>query len=67
MYNPFRYSGYYYDVETGLYYLQSRYYNPQWGKFINADALIGSGGFVGYNIFAYCCNNPVMGMWMEMK
>ena len=53
-YNPFRYRGYYYDVETGLYYLQSRYYNPAWGRFINADALIGSGGLVGYNIFAYC-------------
>ena len=33
-YNPFRYRGYYYDVETGLYYLQSRYYNPVWSRFI---------------------------------
>jgi RHS repeat-associated protein len=38
--NPLRYRGYYYDQETGLYYLQSRYYNPQWGRFINADAVI---------------------------
>ena len=38
--NPLRYRGYYYDRETGLYYLQSRYYNPQWGRFINADAVI---------------------------
>ena len=35
--NPFRYRGYYYDVETGYYYLQSRYYNPEWGRFLNAD------------------------------
>ena len=37
--NPFRYRGYYYDTETGLYYLQSRYYNPQWGRFLNADGM----------------------------
>ncbi len=36
-YNPFRYRGYYYDTETGFYYLQSRYYTPCWGRFINAD------------------------------
>ena len=35
--NPFRYRGYYYDSETGFYYLQSRYYNPEWGRFLNAD------------------------------
>ena len=35
--NPFRYRGYYYDVESGLYYLNSRYYDPQTGRFINAD------------------------------
>ncbi|MBR3895162.1 MAG: RHS repeat-associated core domain-containing protein [Clostridia bacterium] len=60
-YNPFRYRGYYYDVETGWYYLQSRYYNPSWCRFINADSILGSGGFVGYNLFAYCNNNPVNG------
>ena len=38
-YNPFRYRGYFYDVETGLYYLQSRYYNPAWGRFLNTDGL----------------------------
>jgi len=60
-YNPFRYRGYFYDVETGLYYLQSRYYNPQWGRFINADAFVSTGtGILGYNMFAYCNNNPVM-------
>ena len=35
--NPFRYRGYYYDTQTGFYYLQSRYYNPEWGRFLNAD------------------------------
>ncbi len=59
-YNPFRYRGYYYDTETGVYYLQSRYYNPRWGRFINADGLIGTGGLIGYNMFTYCNNNPVM-------
>lgn len=38
--NPLRYRGYVYDSETGLYYLSSRYYNPVWGRFINADSLI---------------------------
>ena len=59
--NPLTYRGYIYDHETGLYYLQSRYYNPQWGRFINADNRIsGVGGDVlGYNMFAYCMNNPI--------
>jgi len=61
-YNPFRYRGYYYDVETGLYYLQSRYYNPNWGRFINADAYVSTGqGLIGNNMFAYCNNNPANG------
>ena len=61
-YNPFRYRGYYYDTETGLYYLQSRYYNPKWGRFLNADGYVSTGtGLLGYNMFAYCNNNPVMG------
>ena len=38
--NPFRYRGYVYDTETGLYYLGSRYYNPQWGRFVNADGVV---------------------------
>ena len=60
-YNPFRYRGYYYDTETGLYYLQSRYYNPEWGRFLNADGYVSTGtGLLGYNMFAYCNNNPVM-------
>ena len=60
-YNPFRYRGYYYDIETGFYYLQSRYYNAQWGRFLNADTYINAnGGINGYNMFAYCDNTPNM-------
>ncbi len=59
--NPLRYRGYVYDTETGLYYLQSRYYNPGWGRFINADAYLSAGGeFASNNMFAYCENNPVV-------
>ena len=59
--NPFRYRGYVYDTETGFYYLQSRYYDPEIGRFINADGEIsGVGGDIcGYNLFAYCMNDPV--------
>lgn len=60
MLNPLRYRGYVYDVETGLYYLQSRYYDPQVGRFLNADIFYSTGqGFVGNNMFAYCGNTPV--------
>ena len=52
--NPIRYRGYYYDVETGLYYLQSRYYDPETGRFISPD-VIAEGG----NIYTYCLNDPV--------
>jgi RHS repeat-associated protein len=52
--------GYGYDQETGLYYLQSRYYDPEIGRFINADALVSTGqSLLGNNMFAYCNNNPV--------
>ncbi len=58
--NPLRYRGYYYDTETGFYYLQSRYYDPVIGRFINADTYVSTGqGLLGYNMFAYCNNNPV--------
>ena len=58
--NPLRYRGYIYDTETELYYLQSRYYDPQVGRFLNADALVSTGqGILGNNMFAYCNNNPV--------
>ena len=58
--NPFRYRGYTYDQETGLYYLTTRYYDPYVGRFLNADGLVSTGiGLDGYNMFAYCNSNPV--------
>ena len=58
--NPLRYRGYYYDSETGFYYLQSRYYDPTICRFINADSFASTGqGVLGYNMFAYCLNNPI--------
>ena len=68
-YNPFRYRGYYYDNETGFYYLNSRYYDPNVGRFLNADGYINANGdLIGFNMFAYCGNNPVnasdpLGRW----
>jgi len=60
VHNVLRYRGYVYDNETGLYYLQSRYYNPEWGRFISADVFAATGqGFAGNNMFVYCGNNPV--------
>ena len=57
--NPLRYRGYVYDTESGLYYLQSRYYDPKIGRFINADAFVSTGqGILGNNMFAYCLNTP---------
>ena len=56
----FRYRGYIYDSDTGLYYLQSRYYDPQTGRFINPDGIINAnGGVLGNNLYAYCNNNPI--------
>ncbi len=61
VYNPFRYRGYYYDTETSLYYLNSRYYDPNVGRFLNVDGSVNANGdLVGFNMFAYCSNNPVM-------
>ena len=58
--NPLRYRGYYYDNETGFYYLQSRYYNPAIHRWINSDSLIGQAENIqGTNLFSYCFNNPV--------
>ena len=62
--NPFRYRGYVYDTETGLYYLGSRYYNPTWGRFVNADsesliaASLDSAAW-DKNLLSYCDNNPI--------
>nr|WP_243108464.1 RHS repeat-associated core domain-containing protein [Maliibacterium massiliense] len=59
--NPYRYRGYRYDEETGFYYLQSRYYDPEMGRFINVDNIAGLVGRLSdHNVFAYCANNPVM-------
>lgn len=72
-YNPFRYRGYRYDADTGFYYLQSRYYDPAICRFINADAYNDTGnGILGYNMFAYCLNNPTMyadngGTWPSLS
>lgn len=60
--NPYLYRGYRYDRETGLYYLNSRYYDPETGRFLNADVYVSTGqGVLGNNMFAYCLNNPVNG------
>ena len=59
--NPYRYRSYRYDQETKYYYLQSRYYNPESGRFINADGMLSaSSSVLGTNMFAYTENNPVM-------
>ena len=60
--NPFRYRGYYFDSETGLYYLNSRYYDPAIGRFISPDSInyLDPESINGLNLYAYCLNNPVM-------
>ncbi len=58
--NPLRYRGYVYDWETGFYYLQSRYYDPAVGRFINADSYATTGqGIIGNDMFVYCLNSSV--------
>lgn len=61
--NPIRYRGYYYDKETGYYYLQSRYYVPSICRFINSDipeiAQQSTEDINGLNLFIYCCDDPV--------
>lgn len=59
--NPLRYRGYYYDAETGFYYLQSRYYDPEIGRFINADSYASTDivGLLSTNMFSYCENDPI--------
>ena len=61
--NPIRYRSYYYDSDIGLYYLQTRYYDPETGRFINLDQIeyIDPEQLNGLNLYAYCLNNPVMG------
>ena len=60
--NPFRYRGYYYDTETELYYLKSRYYDPKTGRFISPDDIsyLDPETIGGLNLYAYCLNNPIM-------
>ena len=60
--NPFRYKGYYYDDETGLFWCNSRYYNPEWGRWISPDSIeyLDPSSINGLNLYAYCANNPIM-------
>lgn len=60
--NPFRYRGYYYDNETKWYYLNSRYYNPEWGRFLNMDSYAGEigGNILSHNPYIYVLNNPIV-------
>ncbi len=60
--NPIRYRSYYYDVETQLYYLQTRYYNPEWRRFISPDntSYLEPETPTGLNLYCYCYNNPIM-------
>ena len=62
-YNPIRYRGYYFDAESGFYFLNARYYNPTWRRFISPDdtAYLDPDTPSGLNLYAYCDNNPVMG------
>ena len=58
--NPLRYRGYVYDAETELYYLNSRHYNPTWGRFINADEYLSAcENLLSTNVFAYCYCDPI--------
>ncbi|MDY6141670.1 MAG: RHS repeat-associated core domain-containing protein [Bacilli bacterium] len=59
--NPFRYKGYYYDVETSLYYLNTRYYDPEIGRFISPDSVeyLNPQSINGLNLYAYCFNDPI--------
>ena len=59
-FNLFRYRGYVYDEETGLYYLRNRYYNPEQGQFVNSDCTSGIvGRLISHSGFTYCSNSPV--------
>ena len=60
--NPFRFKCYYYDTESGMYYCQTRYFVPEWGRWLNADSpnFLQFDNINGMNLFAYCNNSPVM-------
>ena len=58
--NPYRYRSYYYDTETKLYYINSRYYNPSWGRFVSVDSILGANDdIISYNLYTYVSNNPI--------
>ena len=57
--NPIRYRSYYYDTETGFYYLNTRYYSPELCRFLSPDSLIDNRSVNTQNLFSYCANNPV--------
>ena len=65
VYNPFKCRGYYHDSETGFYYVSSRYYDPEIGRWVSPEPNVYNGefdegaGLIGYNVYAYCANNPV--------
>jgi RHS repeat-associated protein len=65
IYNPIRYKGYYYDIETNMYYCKSRYYVPELFRWLNIDSIeyLDIQSINGNHLFMYCNNNPVM--WME--
>ena len=67
--NPIRYRGYYYDTETSLYYLKTRYYDPEVGRFMTIDGIeyLDPETINGLNLYAYCGNNPVMNIDPEGK
>jgi len=69
--NPIRYRGYFYDVETGLYYCNNRYYSPEWNRFVNASSTssLDSTKINGLNLYRYECNNPIgrVNLHIEMK
>lgn len=59
--NPYRYRGYRYDAETGLYFLRTRYYSPIIGRFINSDdGFYENNGIIKYNLYVYCSNSPLL-------
>ena len=62
IFNPFRYRGYYYDEDTGLYYLNARYYSPVWRRFISPDdtAYLDPESVNGLNLYAYCNKDGLM-------
>ena len=60
--NPFRYKGYYFDSETGLFWLSSRFYSPELCRFISPDdvSYLDPSSINGLNLYVYCANNPIM-------